>query len=86
MPLCLVHDQQMTQSLPSDLTVRHWVGSDDPSRVEQERVSPSLLDRVQATPELAGVEEAVVRFFRSAAVDTRPPTEEQEVDYRAALG
>jgi nifR3 family TIM-barrel protein len=36
------------------------------------------------TPE--GVQEAVRRFFVSAAVDPRGPGEEQDVDYRAALG
>jgi nifR3 family TIM-barrel protein len=36
------------------------------------------------TPE--GVERSVERFFSGAHVDANPPEEEQDVDYRAALG
>jgi nifR3 family TIM-barrel protein len=36
------------------------------------------------TPE--GVEASVQRFFSAAPVDANPPEEEQDVDYRAALG
>jgi hypothetical protein len=41
---------------------------------------------VNALDSAEAVEEAARRFFASASLDLTGPSEEQDVDYRAALG
>ena len=50
------------------------------------RGSAAFRAEVNALDSLEAVEEAVRRFFASASVDASGPEEEQDVDYRAALG